>query len=141
MGAEKREHEDIESSAAQPEAKQAKGEGEESGTQWVQCERCDKWRRLPPGCAAPGDDEAWWCALNPVPTHNRCEVPEESLDEGEQHVVGEALGLDGDVNEGPAADGAMLAVNCCTVEPDPDTGVTSFKCRFPDCDRRCAAPL
>ena len=27
-----------------------------------------------------------------------------------------------------------------TVEPDPDTGAASFKCRFLDCDRRCAAP-
>ena len=71
MGAEKREHEDIESSAAQPEAKQAKIEGE-------------------------GD----LCSI----------------------------------------DGSILAVNCCTVEPDPDTGAASFKCRFLDCDRRCAAP-
>tara|TARA_B110001452_G_scaffold254477_1_gene246097 strand:- start:2192 stop:2794 length:603 start_codon:yes stop_codon:yes gene_type:complete len=81
-------------------------------TRWVQCERCDKWRRLPPGCAAPEDDEAWWCALNPMSTHNRCEVPEESLDEGEQHVVGEALGPDDDdddVDEGEGRDDAATA--------------------------------
>ena len=65
MGAEKREREDIENSAAQPETKQVKAEVD-------------------------------------------------------------ALG----------ADGSILAVNCCTVEPDPDTGAASFKCRHPGCDRR-----
>ena len=65
MGAEKREREDIENSAAQPATKQAKADADAAG-----------------------------------------------------------------------ADGSILAVNCCTVEPDPDTGACSFKCRFPHCGRR-----
>lgn len=27
---------------------------------WVQCERCDKWRRLPQGAAVPAEDDNWW---------------------------------------------------------------------------------
>lgn len=27
---------------------------------WVCCERCNKWRRLPPGTPLPDDDEPWF---------------------------------------------------------------------------------
>ena len=44
---------------------------------WVQCERCDKWRRLPPGSALPGDDDRWFCEMNPDRRFHKCDVPEE----------------------------------------------------------------
>jgi hypothetical protein len=47
---------------------------------WAQCDRCSKWRRLPPG-HAPGE-EAWWeCSMNPKRALNRCEAAEEEMGE------------------------------------------------------------
>ncbi len=36
-------------------------EKEEDEQSWVQCDKCTKWRRLPPEVAAQLNDEAeWW---------------------------------------------------------------------------------
>jgi hypothetical protein len=44
-------------------------EEEQQGTdsEWVECEACHKWRRLPPGCARPAEDSAWFCSMNKDP--------------------------------------------------------------------------
>lgn len=46
--------------------------------QWVQCDGCRKWRRLPAQVDVSGLPEHWFCALNRWdPLRNRCEAPEE----------------------------------------------------------------
>ena len=43
---------------------------------WVQCERCQKWRRLA-FCPAAAIARAWFCELNPDPLHDDCSYEEE----------------------------------------------------------------
>lgn len=43
---------------------------------WAQCERCDKWRRLPPGTEID-EERPWYCTMNPNKSQNRCDVAEE----------------------------------------------------------------
>ncbi|KAG0579573.1 hypothetical protein KC19_4G107400 [Ceratodon purpureus] len=45
---------------------------------WVQCEACSKWRKLPSGAIPPKNDIAWFCSLNPDSMHQKCTVPQES---------------------------------------------------------------
>ena len=44
--------------------------------QWVQCDRCDKWRRLD-GNALPASGNKWFCAYNSDPAYNSCNALEE----------------------------------------------------------------
>ena len=48
---------------------------------WVQCEKCDKWRRLLAGTPAPDEETAWFCSMNPDEDRNTCEAEEESMPE------------------------------------------------------------
>ena len=41
---------------------------------WAQCDKCDKWRLLPPGMPVPCG--SWDCSLNPDASRNACEIPE-----------------------------------------------------------------
>ncbi|KAL6759410.1 CW-type zinc finger-domain-containing protein [Haematococcus lacustris] len=43
---------------------------------WVQCDACQKWRRLPPGTIVE-EDGAWFCNQNPDKAQASCSVPEE----------------------------------------------------------------
>ncbi|EEH52680.1 uncharacterized protein MICPUCDRAFT_42869 [Micromonas pusilla CCMP1545] len=50
--------------------------------QWVQCDSCEIWRRVPKRIAdALGDDEQWFCNLNPYDYFNRCDAPQEIEDD------------------------------------------------------------
>ena len=42
---------------------------------WVQCEACDKWRKLPRNPAALPN--LWYCNLNPIQAFASCEIAEE----------------------------------------------------------------
>ena len=47
---------------------------------WVQCERCDKWRRLAVGHShgrGATSSKHWFCELNPDPLHDDCCLPQE----------------------------------------------------------------
>ena len=46
---------------------------------WVQCEACDKWRKLPLLAPDQVPDE-WYCSMNQDPLHDSCDVPEEDPD-------------------------------------------------------------
>lgn len=51
---------------------------------WAQCEDCGKWRRLPPGVAAPGASDRWFCWHLPKGHPQAdCAVPEEEQTEEE----------------------------------------------------------
>ena len=54
---------------------------------WVQCERCSKWRRLPPGVPAPKASSEWVCAFHPDPNFNDCNYPEEEDDGSEEQAA------------------------------------------------------
>ena len=48
--------------------------------QWAQCERCSKYRRLPVGSEAPGEDDWWECSM----VRLTCAIPEDVMREDEQ---------------------------------------------------------
>ncbi|BFZ09150.1 hypothetical protein BsWGS_12189 [Bradybaena similaris] len=48
---------------------------------WAQCDHCLKWRRLHDSIDGDSLPELWYCMMNPDPTHNRCDIPEEPEDE------------------------------------------------------------
>ena len=54
---------------------------------WVQCERCSKWRRLPPGVPAPKASTEWVCAFHPDPNWNDCNYAEEADDGSEEQAT------------------------------------------------------
>ena len=39
-------------------------EKDEPKQEWVQCEKCEKWRRLPPRISAADLPEIWYCSMN-----------------------------------------------------------------------------
>ena len=49
--------------------------------EWVQCESCEKWRRLPPQIAADDLPEVWTCDMNTWnPASASCDAPEDKAD-------------------------------------------------------------
>lgn len=69
---------DLETLSVRLESSAAAAETNEAGEvdTWAQCERCEKWRKLPPSSnsALP---EHWFCELNPDLAFASCEVAEE----------------------------------------------------------------
>ena len=59
-----------------------RGEGETTRCTWVACDRCDKWRRLPPDVSKKLP-AVWYCSMHPDPARRRCAAPEEEASEGE----------------------------------------------------------
>ncbi|XP_048879139.1 MORC family CW-type zinc finger protein 3-like [Brienomyrus brachyistius] len=52
---------------------------------WVQCDDCLKWRRLPDGINSKLLPDEWFCHMNPDPQYRSCEAAEELEDsENEQ---------------------------------------------------------
>ena len=51
----------------------------------AQCDRCNKWRRLPPSAEYAPDrlPGQWYCEMNPNSMRNSCDRPEERLDADE----------------------------------------------------------
>ena len=54
--------------------------GEAEAT-WVQCEVCDKWRRLPADAAALDEELPWYCSMNEDKCRNTCEAEEDPMEE------------------------------------------------------------
>ena len=48
---------------------------------WVQCDDCQKWRRLPHHIGSPQIGETWVCAQNNWDGYNNCTIPQEKTDE------------------------------------------------------------
>jgi hypothetical protein len=47
--------------------------------EWVQCESCFKWRRLPSSTPASSLPDEWRCTMNEDAARNTCDAPEERL--------------------------------------------------------------
>ncbi|XP_061827164.1 MORC family CW-type zinc finger protein 3a [Nerophis lumbriciformis] len=47
---------------------------------WVQCDSCQKWRKLPDGIDCSRLPDSWFCHMNPEPQFRSCEVMEEPED-------------------------------------------------------------
>jgi len=53
---------------------------EADNLEWVQCEKCDKWRKLPPHISADDLPEVWYCSMNTWNSNLTCEDPEDKAD-------------------------------------------------------------
>lgn len=54
---------------------------EADNVEWVQCEKCDKWRKLPPHIAADDLPDVWYCSMNTWnPSSASCEAAEDKAD-------------------------------------------------------------
>ena len=52
--------------------------------EWIACDACGKWRRVPASLvAALGEDQKWTCVSNPRPAFASCDAPEEKMRENE----------------------------------------------------------
>lgn len=51
---------------------EARRYGEEAVATWVGCDRCGKWRPLPPPCNAADLPEVWYCENHPDSHYNSC---------------------------------------------------------------------
>ena len=54
---------------------------------WVQCDACDKWRRVG---QAPAEGAQWQCSMLADPALASCEVPEEVIEEAMEQAMEEA---------------------------------------------------
>ena len=59
------------------------GDNEAEATEeWIACDACGKWRKVPEAVVrALGDDDKWQCHQNPNPKFKSCDVPEEKWEE------------------------------------------------------------
>ena len=62
--------------------KQGKDKADDS-QEWVQCEKCDKWRRLPPRIKAEELPDVWYCSMNTWDVKAAsCAAPEDKTEAG-----------------------------------------------------------
>eukprot|EP00976_Prorocentrum_cordatum_P002829 54765-Prorocentrum_minimum.AAC.2 len=47
---------------------------------WVQCDKCEKWRRISRAASEALGDDAWYCHLNADTRFSSCEQPQELSD-------------------------------------------------------------
>lgn len=56
----------------------ASGEVKKTVLEWAQCEKCNKWRKLPQHIKSSTLPDKWYCSMNHWdPTHAKCSIPEE----------------------------------------------------------------
>jgi hypothetical protein len=61
--------------------------GKEDNQEWVQCEKCEKWRRLPPNISADDLPDVWYCTMNTWdPNTSTCGAAEDKADPS-SHIV------------------------------------------------------
>ena len=62
------------------------GQEDAENVEWVQCEKCDKWRKLPPHITAAELPDVWYCQMNTWnPGAASCSAAEDKAD-GQQDV-------------------------------------------------------
>ena len=65
---------------------------------WVCCDKCEKWRMLPPDAETENLPESWYCQMNPNKEDASCDKPERDIKwyleyyaEKERKVIADAL--------------------------------------------------
>ncbi|XP_037645921.1 MORC family CW-type zinc finger protein 3-like isoform X2 [Sebastes umbrosus] len=51
---------------------------------WVQCEDCSRWRKLPDGIDCEKLPDKWYCRMNPDPQFRNCQVEQEPVDSDDE---------------------------------------------------------
>jgi hypothetical protein len=68
-------------SAPAPSSASASHNDDTDNLEWVQCEKCEKWRKLPPHVSADDLPDVWYCSLNTWnPASASCDAPEDKAD-------------------------------------------------------------
>jgi histone-lysine N-methyltransferase SETD2 len=102
-------------------AQQAPGPVEQQT--WVQCDACEKWRRIPTDLAQNlNDDEPWFCANNPDAAHSTCDAPQELTDAEIDHLHAETERA---AKEAKAGGGAAAAQGGVDAAGGGDDGLAS----------------
>jgi hypothetical protein len=71
---------------------------DDDNVEWVACEKCEKWRKLPPYMSADELPDTWYCTMNTWnPDAASCETPEDKADAHHQEV-----GVFGNIPQGHA---------------------------------------
>lgn len=61
---------------------------DEDNVEWVQCEKCEKWRKLPPDISADELPDTWYCSMNTWnPASASCQAAEDQAD-SQHHEIG-----------------------------------------------------
>lgn len=78
--------------------------------QWVQCDKCKKWRKVPSSVDVSRLPSKWFCEMG-WGAHNHCEAPEESAEDAQdlEETAGRSRTVPGSAG-GVANAGAMLGV-------------------------------
>ena len=88
---------------------------------WVQCEKCEKWRRLPVGCSAPDEETPWYCEMNGDETRNHCDADEDPMpadDEEEEALEAESIRARRETSEEGGEETFLVRWKGCTWEDD-----------------------
>ncbi|CAH1773223.1 unnamed protein product, partial [Owenia fusiformis] len=93
---------------------------------WVQCDLCNKWRKLPPGVNTSELPDKWFCSRNPDLMHNCCEVEEE----GETTSTGSTVHL-----QAVAAENNHSPQHTCETTDSQNVHVPSFEPNLPNIDQ------
>jgi CW-type Zinc Finger len=79
---------------ARSQTPQKENDGHDN-VEWVQCEKCEKWRKLPPHVSADELPDTWYCKMNTWnPDSASCNAPEDKAD-ATHHEVGTFAGMFG----------------------------------------------
>ena len=70
-----------------PTSSANRGDEDEDNVEWVQCDQCQKWRKLPPHISADELPDVWNCKMNTWnPSAASCDVAEDKADAHHQEV-------------------------------------------------------
>ena len=75
------------SSSTQPVSTPVNGNEDEDNVEWVQCDKCEKWRKLPPDISADELPDVWNCSMNTWnPSAASCDAAEDKTDAHHQEI-------------------------------------------------------
>ena len=99
---------------------------------WVSCDACGQWRRLPNTDKYSPDrlPQVWTCVLNPDPRFDRCSDPEEDMESDEEWNEGDGGEDDGQESDGcdGCDPGALSSDSADDSEPDERAHRQAYKC-------------
>eukprot|EP01119_Soliformovum_irregulare_P010975 TRINITY_DN2714_c0_g1_i1.p1 TRINITY_DN2714_c0_g1~~TRINITY_DN2714_c0_g1_i1.p1 ORF type:complete len:479 (+),score=106.23 TRINITY_DN2714_c0_g1_i1:1613-3049(+) len=88
-----------------PSPRRVKSESDDETVDAVQCDSCEKWRKLPKGSKKKNLPPAWFCHMSFDPRTSRCDAPEELMSEQDE----EAIRAEIDAQEEAAAERRKLS--------------------------------